>query len=200
MAAQTAAEHGAKVALAMRDPNKAIPGLTKEKEESGSFTRIQADLLNPDTVAEAVKSSGAKRAFIYLAHGGSDHMKATIEAMKAAGIEFVVFLSSFTVHTDKPLRDIPPSDIIDYIHAQVEANLDDVFGPEHYVAVRPGAFATNLLRDKKGILAGEVPLYGGQWKQDWTSAVDMGRVSGTILVNGPKNGQKKVSFSSDNTH
>ena len=114
---------------------------------------MQADLLKPETIAEAVKTSGAKRAFIYLAHGAQDNMKSTIEAMKAAGVEFVVFLSSFTVHTDKPLRDIPPSDIIDYLHAQVEANLDDVFGAEHYVAVRPGAFVTNLLRDKQGIVS-----------------------------------------------
>ena len=119
-------------------------------------------------------------------------MKATIEAMKGAGVEFVVFLSSFTVHTDKPLREIPPSDIIDYWHGMVEANLDDVFGADHYVAVRPGAFVTNLLRDKGGIIAGEVPLFGGEWQQDWIVPGDMGRVSGTILVQGPKNGQKKV--------
>ena len=192
VAARTAAEHGAKVALAMRDTNKAIPGLSKEKEQAGSFTRVQADLRKPETVAEAVKTSGAKRAFIYLAHGTPDHMKSTLEAMKAAGVDFVVFLSSFTIHRDKPLRDIPPSDIIDYMHAQVEANLDDVFGSEHYVAVRPGAFATNLLRDKKGIAAGEVPLFAGQSQQDCITPGDMGRVSGKILVEGPKNGQQKV--------
>jgi NAD(P)-dependent dehydrogenase (short-subunit alcohol dehydrogenase family) len=190
--ARTAAEHGAKVALAMRDTNKAIPGLSKEKEQSGSFTRVQADLLKPETVAEAVKTSGAKRAFVYLAHAAPDHMKSALEAMKGAGVEFVVFLSSFTVHRDKPLRDIPPSDIIDYVHGQVEASLDDVFGPQHYVALRPGSFATNLLRDKKGIVAGEAPLFRGQFKQDWITAVDMGEVSGRILVDGPKNGQDKV--------
>jgi hypothetical protein len=70
--------------------------------------------------------------------------------------------------------------------------LDDVFGPQHYVALRPGSFATNLLRDKKGIVAGEAPLFRGQFKQDWITAVDMGEVSGRILVDGPKNGQDKV--------
>lgn len=73
----------------MRDPTKTIPGLTKEAEQAGDFTRIQADMQKPDTVAEAVKKSGATRAFIYLAHGSSDHMKSTIEALKGAGIERV---------------------------------------------------------------------------------------------------------------
>ena len=37
VAAQTASKKGATVYLAMRDPKKAIPGLTKEAEESGFF-------------------------------------------------------------------------------------------------------------------------------------------------------------------
>lgn len=194
VAARTAAELGAHVGLAMRDPSKTIRGLSKETEQAGKFTRVQADLTKPDTVAEAIKTTGAKRAFIYVAHGSPDHMKSTLEAMKASGIEFVVFLSSFTIGVsgDKPLREIPPSDIIPFFHAQVEANLDDVFGPDNYVAVRPGAFATNLQRDKPGIVAGEVPIFGTHFPQDLITPGDMGRVSGTILVNGAKNGQKKV--------
>ena len=194
VAARTAAEHGAQVALAMRDPSKDIPGLSKETEKAGKFTRIQADLTKPETVAEAIKTSGAKRAFIYLAHGSQDHMKATLEAMKGAGIDFVVFLSSFTIGIggDRPLRDIPPADIIPYLHAQVEASLDDVFGDENYVAVRPGAFVTNLVRDIGGIKAGEVPIFGPHFPQDLITPGDMGRVSGTILVKGANNGQKKV--------
>ncbi|KAJ6185188.1 hypothetical protein N7519_006489 [Penicillium mononematosum] len=190
VAARTAQEHGAKVVLAMRDPKKPIPGLSSEQEQAGGFKRIQADLTDPDSVAAAVKESGAKRAFIYLAFGSPDHMKTTLEALKSAGIEFVVFLSSYTVSGEA--RDVEPSDIIPYIHAQVEINLDEIFGPENYVAVRPGGFATNMLRNKSEIAAGEVKLYTPNFTLDCVTPIDMGRVSGTILAQGPKNGQQKV--------
>ncbi|CRG91500.1 hypothetical protein PISL3812_08549 [Talaromyces islandicus] len=188
--AATAQKHGATVWLAMRDPQKPIPGLTPDREQEGGFKRVQADLTKPDTVAAAVKASGAKRAFIYLAIGSPDHMRATLTSLKSAGIEFVVFLSSYTVSGE--LGVIPPSDLIAYSHAQVEINLDDVFGPEHYVAVRPGGFATNILEFKHGINAGEVKIFGSKFQLDCITPTDMGRVSGTILVQGPKNGQQKV--------
>lgn len=192
VAARTAAEHGAKVWLAMRDPSKAIPGLGKDVEVAGNFSRVKADLQDPAAVIDAIKTSGAKRAFVYLAHGAPNHMKATFEAMKSAGVEFVVVLSSFTIPTNKALRDIPASEMIPYVHAQAEANLDDVFGAEQYVALRPGAFATNLLSHKDGIAAGQVSLYGVDFEQDNITPGDIGRVAGTILVSGPRNGQKKV--------
>jgi hypothetical protein len=176
----------------MRDTSKAIPGLGEDSVESDRFERVQADLQKPDSVSHAVKTSGAKRAFVYLAHGSSDHMRATFEALKSAGVEFVVFLSSFTIYTDKRLRDIPTSEGIPYVHAQAEANLDDVFGEENYVALRPGAFITNLLEQQKGIAAGHVSLYGGEFEQDNIAPGDIGRVAGNILVTGPRNGQRKV--------
>ena len=190
VAARTAHEHGVKVVLAMRDPKKAIPGLSSQQEQAGGFERVQADLTDADSVAAAVKTSGAKRAFIYLAFGSPDNMKSTLVALKSSGIEFVVFLSSYTVSGDP--KDIEPSDIIPYHHAQVELNLDEVFGPENYVAVRPGGFATNMLRYKSEIAAGEVKLYTPNFKVDCITPIDMGRVSGIILARGPKNGQRKV--------
>ncbi|KAJ5457309.1 hypothetical protein N7530_012583 [Penicillium desertorum] len=190
VAARTAHEHGAKVVLAMRDPKKPIPGLSSEQEQTGGFKRMQADLTDPGSVAAAVNESRAKRAFIYLAFGSSDNMKSTLEALKSAGIEFVVFLSSYTVSGEA--RDVDPSDIIPYVHAQVEINLDGIFGPENYVAVRPGGFATNMLRNKSDIAAGEVKLYTPNFELDCVTPIDMGRVSGTILAQGPKNGQRKV--------
>lgn len=192
VAALTAAKNGAKVWLAMRDTNKSIPGLTEDAEKKGGFKRVQADLQKPETISQAVKTSGAKRAFIYLVHGDSEHLKGAIEAMKTAGIEFVVFLSSFTIHTDKGLREIPSSEIIPYLHAQVEANLDDTFGSDHYVALRPGCFTTNLLAEKDAILSSNVKLYGGTFENDNISPSDIGRTAGTILLSGPRNGQKKV--------
>lgn len=190
VAASTAQEKGAKVFLAMRDPKKPIPGLSPDREREGGFERVQADLTKPDTVAAAVKTAGAKRAFIYVAHGSPDHMKSTLTALKSAGIKFVVFLSSFTVSGEP--RDIPPSDLISYIHAQVELSLDEVFGEDNYVAVRPGSFATNLLRFSGAINSCDVRLFGGDFVFDCITPIDMGTVSGTILAEGSRNGQRKV--------
>lgn len=194
IAATTAQEKGAKVWLAMRDPHKTIPGLTPEQEKSGGFQRVQADLQKPDTVSAAVQTSGAQHAFIYLAHGSQDHMKATIEALRSAGVIFVVFLSSFTVGRSA-LREVPPEEMIPYIHARVEVSLDEVYGPDNYVAIRPGGFATNLLRHKNDLVSGsgKVEMYGPHYKADMITPTDMGRVSGTILAQGlPADGQRKV--------
>lgn len=187
--ARTAQELGAKVSLAMRDTKKSIPGLSPEKEKQGNYQRVQADFSSPDSVAAAVKSSGATRAFIYLVWGAPD-TRASITALKSAGIEFVTFLSSFTVHGEK--RDVPPEALIPYGHAQVEIILDEVFGEENYVAIRPGGFATNIIQFKDGIAAGEFSSYGPEFPIDCITPGDMGRVSGTILVQGPKNNQRKV--------
>lgn len=188
--ARTAQQLGAKVFLAMRDTTKAIPGLTPDAEKAGEFERVQADLTQPDTVTAAVQSSGAKRAFIYRANGMPDHMRSTLNALKSAGINFVVFLSSYTIAGDP--RDVKPDDMIPFIHAQIEINLDEVFGADHYVAIRPGGFATNLLRFKDGIASGEMKMFGPMFKMDFVTPIDMGQVSGTVLVQGPKNNQQKV--------
>lgn len=191
VAAQVAHQKGAKVWLAMRDLTKAIPGLTPEAEKAGNYSRVYADLSKPDTVAAAVKTSGATRAFIYVAQGTPDFMKATAEALKAAGIEFVVLLSSYTIGNAQP-ADLKPSEFIPYSHARLELTLDEVFGPDGYVAVRPGAFATNLLRQREGIRTGEVKMFGAGFKIDCITPVDMGGVIGTILAEGPRDGQRKV--------
>ncbi|KAJ5766270.1 uncharacterized protein N7511_003886 [Penicillium nucicola] len=190
VAARTAQEHGAKVVLAMRDPTKPIPGLSAQQEQAGGFERVQADMADAESVAAATKKFGAKRAFIYAAMGSKDHMKSTLEALQSSGIEFVVFLSSYTISGEP--KDVEPSDLIPYVHAQVELNLDKVFGVENYVAVRPGGFATNILRNKSDIHSGEVKIFTPNFKLDCVTPGDMGRVSGTILVQGPKNGQRKV--------
>jgi len=184
VAATFARSRGATVTLAMRDPSKAIPGLSQSDESSGRYKRVQADLHQPDTVAAAVESSGAKRAFIYVAHGSKDHMKATIQALKDAGITFVVFLGSFTV-TD-PASKIDVSDPIAYVHSQVEVNLEIIFGRGHYCAIRPGSFITNSLAWKKGIQNGQLQLFGLNFKMDCITPDDMGRVSGAILAASPE--------------
>lgn len=177
----------------MRDPKKSIPGLTAETEQAKGFERIQADLADPESVRTAVQTSGAQSAFIYLIHSTNDFMKSTIAAMKEAGIKFVVFLSSFTVYTNKTLREIDSSKLIPYWHAQVEAELDEAFGPENYAALRAGCFASNMQMEIKAKNASnELRVYGKDFEQDNIVPGDIGRVGGSILVSGLKNSENKV--------
>ena len=183
-AARTASELGADVTLAMRDTEKPIPGLDATTEQQNKYQRVQADLTKPETVSAAVDQAGAKYAFIYCAHGSPDGMRATIEALKTSGIELVVFVSSFTVQGDP--KKIPQSEIIPFIHARVEINLAEVFGPQGFVAARPGSFVTNTRPYKSGIQSGELEIFGPDVTVDSIVPEDIGRVCGTILANGPQ--------------
>lgn len=181
-AARTAQQLGAKVALALRDPQKPIPGLTLEQEKAGGFERVQADLTKPETIEAAVRTTGAKCAFIYLALGAADHMKQTIETLKASGIELVIFLSSISLQGD--IRKIPSTDFIPYAHAQVEIILDEVFGSDGYIALRPGYFNTNAQWWAGMIREGEVKIAYPEAKFDWISPEDIGKAAGMLLVKG----------------
>ncbi len=189
-AARTASALGAKVILAMRDTEKAIPGLSASDEKANAFTRVHADLTKSETVHNAVLPTQATHAFIYLAFGTADNMKATIHALKSAGIELVVFLSSFTVGRD--LAAIQPSDIIPYVHAQVEMNLVEIFGEKGFVAARPGSFASNTLHYKGGLEQGVIKMFGPDMTVDCIVPEDIGRVCGTVLANGPQDDQRAI--------
>lgn len=190
--AQTASKKGAVVFLAMRDLKKRIPGLTKESEQSGNYQRVQADLNNADSIRSAVEESGAKAAFLYLAHGSPDNMLTTFQALKDGGIKNVVFLSSFSVPKDN-LEDVVQSDMISYIHAQAELNLRRLFSKEHLVALRPGYFATNVVsQHKRGIADGNVKLLSPDQDVDLITNEDMGEVGGTVLVEGQRDGQDHI--------
>ncbi len=195
-AARSAQEHGAKVILAMRDPLKPIPGFSPEQEKEAGFTRVQADLTKPDTVGAAAHQTGAKRAFIYLAHGVSDHMKSTITALKAAGVDFVVFLSSFSVSLSEggDISKILPSDIIPYEHGHVELVLAEIFGADGYIAVRPAFYASNAVPWKVGISSGELKLVSPDAELDFICPADIGRVCGALLARGPQAGQGFVNL------
>lgn len=189
--ARSIRQHGAKVVLAMRDPRKPIPGLTAGQEAEAGFERIQADLTEPETIASAVNQTKAKRAFIYVTFGASDNMRASIAALRSAGIEFVVFLSSDSIKGE--IRNVSPTDLTAWIHAQVEINLEEIFGPEHFVAVRPTYFASNALWWKRMVSEGEVKMAYPNAKFDWISPEDIGAVCGTLLAEGPRvfDGTKK---------
>ncbi|KAL6355239.1 hypothetical protein LRP88_11488 [Fusarium phalaenopsidis] len=89
-AAFEAQKRGATVFLAMRDTNKAIPGLTPEIEQERGFKRVKADLSDPKSVQDAISQSGATAAFTYIVHAVQDGLRATFDAMKKAGISHVL--------------------------------------------------------------------------------------------------------------
>ncbi|KAJ6454265.1 NmrA-like family protein [Mycena vitilis] len=176
---------GATVTLAVRDTKKPIPGLSLEQEKAAGYKRVQADLTKPETITEAVAQSGAKHAFVYLVHSPATANRAALEALKAAGVEFVVFLSSVGVALFEPAIDrIPPKEFIPYAHARVELALRELFG-ESYVALRPAGFASNTLEWAGMIKAGVVKLPYPGTKFDWIVPEDIGRAGGTILAGGP---------------
>lgn len=187
-----ASKRGATVWLAMRDTNKTIPGLTSEKD--GKFHRVQADLINPDSVRKAIQESKAKAAFLYVAFGPNG-LKPTLEVMKEAGVEYVVFLSSFTLEKGANIREITPDAFIPYFHATVEIALEDV-GLDH-TALRPGSFASNPY--KMGMDASKSPaeLYvfeNGKRMCDNIVPTDIGRVGGAVLVNRPSSASKEAIY------
>ncbi|KAF7302525.1 NmrA domain-containing protein [Mycena chlorophos] len=143
--ALAAHERGAKVWLAMRDTTKAIKGIPNDVEKAGNFVRIQADLTDPTSVANAVAQSGAKAAFIYLILAASDHQRAALKALRDGGVENIVFLSSLGVKVEgAALRAIPPSKLMWFRNAQVEIAIEDLGFP-HFTALRPASFASNYI-------------------------------------------------------
>lgn len=182
---------GANITLAMRDTSKAIPNLPSSL--STSLPRVQADLTDPTSIHTAVTTSRATAAFIYCAFGAPDHMRGAITALKAAGVEFVVFLSSSSIKGD--VRAVPPTDFIPWQHAQVEIVLEEVFGPAGYVAVRPGYFASNLLVHAKRVARGEVvTMPYPEAEFDYVVPGDIGRVCGALLVGGGGKGETVVTL------
>ena len=177
VAARTAHENGAKVCVAMRDPSKAIFSLDHDVE------RVQADLTEPATVQAAVRQTGATRVFLYRVIGTVDHMKTIVEVLKAAGVELVVFLSSYSVVGDP--RDVLPSEFIPNSHAQVEVHLKETFGADGHVALRPAWFASNARQWSAAIRAtGQRSILYPEAVFDWIAPSDVGRVAGTILARG----------------
>ncbi|RAH84613.1 NmrA-like family protein [Aspergillus japonicus CBS 114.51] len=176
-AALQAHQHGATVSLATRNTSKPIPKL-----DHLPFQKYQADLTQPDTLRTAVRQAGAQAAFLYGIFDGPDFMRAALRALKEAGVEFIVFLSSFIILTD--IHEVDPSDIVPWEHAQVEIALEEIYGSSGYVTVRPAFYASNLLHEKQAILRGQVGLPNPDATFDFISSEDIGHVAGTILVNG----------------
>lgn len=171
-------EEGLKVILAMRDITKAIPKL-----DGISAKRVHANLADPDSIKSAVQQTGAKRAFIYVIHGVKDGMLSALQALKESGIESVVLLSSIGVEGNA--RDVPPTKIIPYFHAQTEVYLDDIY-EQNGTAVRAAHFASNVLFSKEEVIAGEVKLPNPDSICDWIAPENIGHVCALILAHGSR--------------
>jgi uncharacterized protein YbjT (DUF2867 family) len=175
-AALFARQRGATVWLAMRDPSKPISQL--DASDPG-YQRVRADLTDPSSLAHAVEKSSAKTAFVYCMFGVPDFMAASFAALKAAGITFVVFLSSYTVQgaadDEKNM-----AGFLSKLHAQTEVVLRDS-GIE-YVAVRPMYFSTNVLWNKEDMKKGKVGLVYPDIKLDYITPSDIGAVCGALLA------------------
>jgi len=189
-----ASKRGAKVWLAMRDTSKAINEITAEQEQDGKFVRVQADLSDPELVKQAIRTSGAKAAYVYMVHAPGG-MKSSLEAMKEAGIEYVVLLSSFTIKPDENLREIPPAAAIPYGHAQGEVALEDI-GMAH-TALRPASFASNPFNMSMDASKTPCELYvysKGTRTVDNIVQRDIGRVGGAVLVDRPSTSSKEIIY------
>ncbi|KAK3338672.1 hypothetical protein B0T25DRAFT_561150 [Lasiosphaeria hispida] len=186
----------AKVILAMRDPSKPIPGLTSANESSHSFQRVKADLSDPSSLSSVVSSTGATRAFIYYNHASTDHMRSALEALKAGGITFVTFLSTGGILPEMDLSSSldPKESLIYWLHAQAELNIISVFGKENYVPVRPAFFASNAFWWKAMVPTGKIKVFAPGVTVDWIAPSDIGRVSASILVGGPKEGYEEAVY------
>lgn len=181
-AALHAQKLGANVYLAMRDTAKSVPNLSPSLEASGSFTRVQADLSDASSIIAAVKESKATTAFVYRIHGPS--MKPSFQALKDAGITFVVFLSSNFVQDVKESY-VDPTVYIPWLHAQAEIALEEVFGKGNYVAARPAWFASNISQWNRMIKEnGEIPVISIKTKVDALAPSDVGKVCGGLVAGG----------------
>jgi uncharacterized protein YbjT (DUF2867 family) len=175
-AALAARKHGATVWLAMRDTSKSIPGL--DDSEPG-YHRVQADLMEPSSLAKAVQQSGAKTAFVYCMMRSSDSMASSFVALKDAGITYVVLLSSYTVQ-GAAHDEINTVEFLSKVHAQHELALEK--SGIAYAAVRPMYFASNVTWNKEAIKAGVIELVYPDSKLDFITPSDIGAVCGAVLA------------------
>jgi uncharacterized protein YbjT (DUF2867 family) len=178
VAAIEAHRRGANVSLAMRDTSKVIEGLEEGKD---GFPRLKADLSQPSSLKAAVEKSSATAAFVYTIHESEDHMKASFEALKSAGITYIVVISSYGVKgaaSDKWHQ----RSFLQGVHAQTEMALGDI--GVAFTALRPGYFNSNLLWPKSGILAGEVDILYPTGVFDFVAPEDIGSVAAALLVKG----------------
>jgi uncharacterized protein YbjT (DUF2867 family) len=177
-AAIEAHRRGAKVYLAMRDPKKELKGI-QEKGNEETYIRVQADLSKPETLKQAVEKSGAKTAFVYCVFESQDSMRSSFDALKEAGVTYVVLLSSFKVQ-DPPNSEENTKEMIGAVHAKCEVALQE--SGLAYTAVRPAFFNSNIFWGVEEIKKGEVEILYPNVRYDYLAPSDIGTVCGALLV------------------
>jgi uncharacterized protein YbjT (DUF2867 family) len=177
-AAIEAHKRGAKVYLAMRDPKKELKGI-EEKGNEESYIRLQADLSKPETLKQAVQTSGAKTAFVYCVFESKDNMRSSFDALKEAGITYVVLLSSFKVQ-DPPNSEANTKEMIGAVHAKCEVALQE--SGLRYCAARPAYFNSNIFWAVEEIKKGEVEVLYPNVRYDYLAPSDIGIVCGALLA------------------
>ncbi|KAJ4387541.1 hypothetical protein N0V93_008136 [Gnomoniopsis smithogilvyi] len=192
-AALEASKRSATVWLAMRQIEKSIATIPIAQEHSGTFHRVQADLTEPESVKVAIRQSGARAAFVYLVFG-IPSMEPTFLAMKDAGIEHVVFLSTFSIRPNEDRARIPQARIIPLVHAQAELAIEKA--GLSYTTLRAGQFASNIL--KQGIDRSKTPWEANvvidKTPRDNISPDDIGKVAGAMLVDPVAEMRKHVIY------
>lgn len=184
-------KRGARVHLGMRDTSKSI---NPELDDAQTFSRITADLSDPSSVKAAIEATGATAAFIYHVFTDKDTFAASLRALKDAGVVWTVFLSSYTLKKDQDLRKIPQSEFIPYVHATIEAQLEDLNMP--HAALRPGNFASNNIRQNLNTSKDppEAEVINAALLSDCIVPRDIGRVGGAVLVDGPSDSNKEIIY------
>nr|GAT46436.1 predicted protein [Mycena chlorophos] len=197
LVALEAHNRGAKVWLAMRDITKPIPAIPTDVEKTGNFVRVQADLSDAASVARAVAESGVKAVYMYIVHGGADFGRAALQVMRDNGVEYVVFLSSYSVKGEgNALRALPPTNWIPYEHAQVEITIEDIGFP-YFTTLRPAWFASNYFRtglDRSAKPPKAILIAGYEDKRlfDNVTPEDVGAVGGAVLVERPSDRKETI--------
>jgi uncharacterized protein YbjT (DUF2867 family) len=177
-AAIEAHRRGANVWLAMRDTNKTIKGLKEVDLASGRYNRVQADLSVPETVKRVAQQSKAVAAFVYTVFESEDNMRGTFDALKHAGCEHVVILSSYSVK-DSPADERNMQYFIESIHAKAEIAL--IESGISSTAIRPMYFNSNVLWYQDGIRQGKVQLVYPDATFDYLSPTDVGTTCGAVI-------------------
>ncbi|KAF7302524.1 NmrA domain-containing protein [Mycena chlorophos] len=189
-------KRGAKVWLAMRDTSKTISEIPAdvEKAAGASIARVQADLTDAASVTKAVAESGAKAAFIYLIANALDKQRNAIKALREAGVENIVFLSSYGVQAEgDALRAIPQSEIIPFVHAQVEIAIEDLAFPS-FVALRPASFASNFFKNylDRSAKPPKAQIIHEDAYADNIVPEDIGAVGAVVLLSPPATGKTSI--------
>ncbi|CAN8100542.1 unnamed protein product [Discula destructiva] len=194
-----AGKRGAKVWLAMRNPAKTIEDIPAEVEKTGPFERVQADLTDPASITAVVKKTGAKAVYIYWVRT-EDHMRASLQALRDGGVEYVVFLSSYSLeHAQEQGRDIhtvESDDFIPWSHAQVEIGLEKLGFP-HVISLRPSQFASNYLKHflDTNVKPARIRYIYEDGLADYITPEDIGRVGGALLSERPYDGKQVIALS-----